>query len=299
VVHACLRSLAERGPLLVCLEDLHAADEATIELFHYLARQTRRLPLVLVATYRTDEAPADQPLAQAIAALRRERLADQVLLDAFNKVDADRLVLSLLDGAPSPALSEWLFATTDGNPLVLEQLVLALVETAQLRRTGDFWEATTDLQEAPRILSKVIARLLDELSPSCRQMLAMASVLGQSIERPVLLAALAPADESSVQRDLDESVRADALRKTLDGYVFRHPLLREAVYWDLSAPRRMLLHARAAQALEQVRGPNADVYADELARHFALAGQSTFIRAKALHYQTLASAEVAEVMGSS
>jgi DNA-binding SARP family transcriptional activator len=299
VVHACLRSLAERGPLLVCLEDLHAADEATIELFHYLARQTRRLPLVLVGTYRSDEAPVDQPLAQAIAALRRERLADQVLLDPLKKVDADRLVVSLLDGPPSPALSEWLFATTDGNPLVVEQLVLALSETAQLQRTGGFWEATTDLQAAPQILREVMARLLDNLSPTCRQMLATASVLGQSIERPVLVAALAPADEPSVQRDLDEAVRADVLRKSLDGYVFRHTLLREAVYWDLSAPRRMLLHARAAQALEHLRGPNADVYADELARHFALAGQSTFIRAKALHYQTLASAEVAELMRSS
>ena len=92
---------------------------------------------------------------------------------------------------------------------------------------------------------------------------------------------------------------ADVLRKTLDGHAFRHPLLREAVYWELSAPRRMLLHARAAQALEQLRGLNADVYADELARHFALAGQSTFIRAKALHYQTLANAEDAELMRSS
>jgi DNA-binding SARP family transcriptional activator len=299
VVHACLRRLAERGPLLVCLEDLHAADEATIELFHYLARQTRRLPLVLIATYRSDETPVDQPLAQAIAALRRERLADQVLLEPLEKVDAHRLVASLLDGPPSPVLSDWLFAATDGNPLVIEQLVLALSETAQLQRTGGVWEATTDLQAAPRILREVMARLLDELSPSCRQMLAMASVLGPSIEGRVLEAALAPADEVSVQRDVDESVRADVLRKTLDGYVFRHPLLREAIYWDLSAPRRMLLHARAAEVLEQLRGPSADVYADELARHFALAGQSTSIRAKALHYQTLASAEVAELMPSS
>jgi len=294
-----LRSLAERGPLLVILEDLHAADEATIELFHYLARQTRRLPLFLVATYRSDEAPADQPLAQAVAALRRERLVEQVVLDSLTRVEADRLVRSLIDGPPSPALSEWLFATTDGNPLVLEQLVLALVETAQLQQTGGFWEATTDLQEAPQILRKVIARLLDELSPSCRQMLAMAAVLGQNVDHSVLVAALAPANALSVQRDLDESVRADVLRKTLDGHAFRHPLLREAVYWELSAPRRMLLHARAAQVLEQLRGPSADVYSDELARHFGLAGQSTFIRAKALHYQTLANAEDAELMRSS
>jgi DNA-binding SARP family transcriptional activator len=298
-VHACLRSLAERGPVLVCLEDLHAADEATVELFHYLARQTRRLPLVLVATFRSDEVPADQPWAQAMAALRRERLADHLLLDSLGRADTDRLVTSLLDGPASQALGEWLFATTDGNPLLVEQVVLALSETGQLQRQNDFWESTTDLVVAPRIVREVIARRLDGLSPSCRQTLAMASVLGQSIERTALVAALAPADEPAIQRDLDESIRADVLRKSLDGYVFRHLLLREAVYWDLSAPRRMLLHARAGQVLEQLRGPTADAYADELAHHFALAGQSTFIRAKALHYQTLASPEVAELMRTS
>jgi predicted ATPase len=234
-----------------------------------------------------------------LAALRRERLADHLSLDSLNKVDADRLVTSLLDGPASPALGEWLFATTDGNPLLLEQVVLALGETAQLHRNGEFWEATTDLEVAPLTVREIIARRMYGLSQSCRKTLAMASVLGQNFERAVLVAALSPADEPSLQRDLDELVRTDVLRKTLDGYVFRHPLLREAVYWDLSAPRRMLLHGRAAQVLEQLRVPSAEAYANELAHHFALAGQSAVIRAKAVHYQALATGEVAELMRSS
>jgi DNA-binding SARP family transcriptional activator len=298
VIHACLRSLAERRRVLVCLEDLHSADEATIELFHYLARQTRRLPLVLVATYRTDEAPAEQLLAQTIAALRRERLVDHVLLDSLGRHDTDRLVALLLTGGTTTALGDWLFATTDGNPLVIEQVVLALSETDQLQRAGDVWESTTDLQATPRVVREVIAQRLHGLSPSCQQMLATASILGQTFDINILSAAFAQENESSVQRNLAESVRADVLRRTPGGYAFRHTLLHEAVYWGLSAPRRMLLHARAAEVLEQSLGPRADAYAGELAHHFTLAGQSPYVRSKALHYRTLAGGLAAELSRS-
>src|SRR5712691_11556242 len=147
-VHACLRSLAERGPVLVCLEDLHAADEATLQLFHYLTRQTRRLPLMLVASYRNEEAPANQPLAHMLTAMQRERLVQHVHVEALGREATDRLVTSLLEGSPSHGLSESLFSTTGGNTLFVEQLVLALSETGQLRRRGGVWHGTTDLQRS-------------------------------------------------------------------------------------------------------------------------------------------------------
>jgi DNA-binding SARP family transcriptional activator len=294
-IHACLRSLAEQAPVLVCLEDLHAADEATIQLFHYLARQTRRLPLVLIATYRTDEAPADGPLAQTAAAMSRERLAQRVLLGSLGRDETDRLATALLEGLPSRDLSESLYATTGGNPLFVEELLFALGEAGQLTQRGGVWHGTAELRGTPQIVREVIAQRLLRLSPSCREVLAMAAVLGQSFDYKVLLNAGEGDDEHSLLRDLDRAIGAHVLQETPTGYAFRHGLVRDAVYWELNAPRRMLLHARAGELIEQFHGEHADDYAAELARHFTLAGESVHVRAKALYYSMQAGRSAAKL----
>lgn len=294
-VHSLIRTLTGRGPVVLCLEDLHAADEATLQLFHYLARQTRRLPFVLLATYRSDEAPADQPLAQTLAAMVRERLVQQVRLPSLGRSETDRLLSMLLAGSPSEALGESLYATTGGNPLFVEQLVLALSETGQIHQRAGVWHGTAELHGAPQIVREVIAQRLARLAASCREMLAMASVLGQSFEHKVLLAAVEPVTEPVLLRDLDLAIGAHVLQETSSGYAFRHGLLREAVYWDLSAPRRMLLHAHAGELLERLRGDHAGDYAAELAHHFSLAGESPQIRSKTLHYSMLAGKRAADL----
>jgi DNA-binding SARP family transcriptional activator/Tfp pilus assembly protein PilF len=293
-VHACLRSLAESGPVLLCLEDLHAADEATLQLLHYLARQTRRLPLVMVATYRDDERPVE-PMAQTMATLMRERLAQSIKLSPLGPDDTHRMVVSLLDGSPSDALGESLYETTGGNPLFVEQLVLALEETGQLEQKAGVWHGTGELHGTPRIVREVIAQRLQQFDASSRELLDMASVLGQSFEHRVLLAAVASRDEASLLRDADRAITAQVLQDTPGGYAFRHALLRDAVYYDLSGPRRMLLHGHVAEVLEKVYGARADEHAAEIAYHFGLAGESSELRAKRLHYNLIAGRRAAQL----
>jgi predicted ATPase len=181
---------------------------------------------VLLATYRNDESPADEPLAQTLAAMLRERLVQQVRLNPLGRAETDRLLALLLEGSPSNALGESLFATTGGNPLFVEQLVLALSETAQLHQKSGEWHGKAELQGTPQIVREVIAQRLTRLAPSCRETLAMAAVLGQSVEHRVLLAALEPIDEPVVLRDLDLAIGAQVLQETPAGYAFRHGLLR-------------------------------------------------------------------------
>src|SRR5262249_15919573 len=194
----------------------------TLDLFHYLARQTRRLPLVLLGTFTSDDLSADQPLAQAIAALRREQLVEQVLLEPLGREATERLVTSLLQGKPSEPLTDWLFATTGGNPLFVEQLVLALSSNGQLELSSNRCHATTDLRQTPKLVGKLIARSLQRLSPSCQQTLALAAILGVRFDDSFLLAALSPVDEVSVQQDLNEAVSAQVLRRAPRGFAFRH-----------------------------------------------------------------------------
>jgi DNA-binding SARP family transcriptional activator/class 3 adenylate cyclase len=284
-VHACLRGLAEHGPVLLCLEDLHAADVATLELLHYLARQTRRLPLILLGTFRTEEAQTGQPLARLLVSLTRERLAERLRLAALDRDETSRLVTALLDGPASERLSQSLYETTEGNPLFLEQLVLALREEGRVDRRAGVWQQTGgERPGVPVIIREVIGRRLERLTESCLDTLNMAAVLGQTVAHEVLQAALQPRDESELLADLEEALGAQLLYETSNGYSFGHALLRQTVYWGLSGPRRMRLHARAGETLERLAGERAADQAAELAHHFGLAGDSPHLRAKVLRY---------------
>ncbi|MBV9323891.1 MAG: AAA family ATPase [Chloroflexi bacterium] len=253
-IHACLRGLAERDPVVLCLEDLHTADEPTLQLLHYLARQTRRLPFVLLATYQEDGA-ADQLLGQTVAALVRERLAQRLVLNPLGRDQTDHLVGLLLDGSPDQALGESVYATTGGNPLFVEELVLAMREAGLLEAAAGKWRLTGALETTPHIVREVIALRLQRLDSECREILAMASVLGRSFERRVLLAAMEPLAAADVLGHVDHAIRAHVLRTVRGGYAFYHALMREAVYSGMSGPRRRLLQARASEVRESTGSP--------------------------------------------
>jgi predicted ATPase len=287
VIHACLRTLAERGPLLVCLEDLQAADEPSLHLLHYLARQTRRLPIVFLASQRDEEA-ADQLLGQTVAAMLRERLAQQFVLGPLDRQQTNRLASLLLDGPPSQELGESLYGTSGGNPLFVEELVLALREGGQLERRAGAWHIPADVQGAPHAVREVIAQRVRRLDSDCRDVLALASVLGESFERAVLFAAVESLHETEVLACIDQASKAHVLRRTHDGYAFQHALIREAVYAEMTVPRRMLLHARAGEVLENLYGGSTEDHASRLAYHFSLAGDSQAVRARTLRYSLLA-----------
>lgn len=284
-VHAYLRSLAVAGPVMLCLEDVHAADAATLQLIHYLARQSRRLPLTLVCTYRTEEASSGQPLGRLQIALIRERLAEYLALGPLDREAVASLTASVLDGPASQDLTDVLYAASQGNPLFLEQLVLALREEGQVELREGVWQAVPapTSRGVPRLVREVVGQRLSHLSGRCRDTLEAAAILGQSVQYATL-AAMSPTAEADLLVDLEEAFDAHLLQEAASGYAFGHPLLREAVYWSVSPPKRMRLHARAAEAIEGVFGGRASDQSAELARHFGLAGQSPEVRAKALSY---------------
>ena len=136
-LHTYLRRLADPGPILLCIEDLHLADEATLELLRYLARRTRAVPVVLLGTFRADEVATGGPLAGFLAATQRESRAtglaiQQLMLDPLDRADTALLVESLLGDPTGEPLGASLYAASEGNPLFVEQLLLGLREEGQL-----------------------------------------------------------------------------------------------------------------------------------------------------------------------
>jgi DNA-binding SARP family transcriptional activator len=282
-LHMYLRRLAERQPVLLCLEDLHAADETTLATIVSLVQQLGHHRVVIVGTFRTDELRPGRPLPDWVTEIRR-RGAAQLDLRPLNRQHTDRMVASLLDGKPSDRLVDALHNTTDGNPLFVEQLVLALREEGRIDQRNGTWRQIGDISGVPTIIRDLIGQRLDRLSKQARQTLALASVMGRAFEYGALLAAAETDDEHDVMEALDEAFEALILHDTPTGYAFGHAMHREVVYARLTTGRKMMLHEKAGHGLERWAGDRANEHAAELARHFSLSARKPELRQKALYY---------------
>jgi DNA-binding SARP family transcriptional activator len=287
-VNAFVRALASRQPVVLCIEDLHAADTASIQLFGYLTRQTLQqasgLPVLLMATQR-DEGTVGETLGTELAALQRDRLVEVFALAPFNRTETSEFATSLLEGPTAQAFADWLHSATEGNPLFIEQFVLALREEGRLERRAGMWRSSDEQEGAfPRVIQDLILSRLERLPPRPRETLAIAAVLGQTVDYDVLLSMLHPREETGVLEDLAEAIDAHFLQEAPTGYAFAHDLVRQAIYQRMSSPRRMLLHARVAVELENLSVARRADYSSQLAHHFALAGHASEVRSKALAY---------------
>lgn len=295
---AFLRRASERTPVLLCLEDLHAADAATLQLFHYLSRQTRTSRVVIVGSFRTEELHPGGPLGQLVGALVRERLADHVVLRPLDEEETGSLIGSLVAGPATQLLKTFVYSATEGNPLFTEQLVLSLREEGRLNRLEDMQRVSSgQIGVLPKAMRDVIDERLGRLSTGGRQTLETAAVLGPAFDHGTLLDILRPADEAALLNDLDEAIRARVLREIPTGYAFGHALLQEGLYWGMTGPRRMLLHARAGEMLERASDEDVPERAARLAHHFTLASPSPSNRSKAFRY-SLQAGRAAAAVGS-
>jgi DNA-binding SARP family transcriptional activator len=297
-----LRRASERMPVLLCVEDLHAADAATLQLVHYLARQTRSARVALLGTFRAEEISAGSPLAQLLSALGRERLLERIELPPLDEADTGRMIADLLDGPVAGELTSSVYSVTEGNALFVEQLVLSLREKGQLDRLQGAWSpGSLDGSQLPTVIRDVIEQRVQHLGREGRAMLQIAAVLGPSFEyqslMDVSLAAGEPVDEGSLSKQLDEAIRAQVVRETATGYAFAHALVHQGLYLSISRTRRMLLHMRAGENIEQTNDRDVPERVGRLAEHFRLATPSPNNQSKAFRY-SLQAGRTAAALGS-
>ena len=260
-----LINVADHTPLLLFLDDLHWADDATLLLLQHLARRLTEASLLVVGAYRHTEVDDRHPLTPVLAELARQRLASSITLRPFEREEAGALVEAILGKAPATRVVDALFAAAAGNPFFTEELVRNIQE-----RGHDLADpqAAVDDWAIPQGVRHVIGRRLARLGDEANRVLTYSSVLGRDLTLPKV-AAVAGIDQDSALDLLDEALAAHVLREQGEGYAFAHPLIQETLYQGLSGPRRRQLHRRVGEALEALYG--ADLQAQnltELAHHF-------------------------------
>src|ERR1700716_488310 len=250
---ALLRIAAAQSGLLLVLEDLHWSDDSTRELLDYLTRRLRGVRVMVLGTYRADELNRKHPLAHLIQAWRRTKAANVIELKPLPADGIAGMVRAIFDETEiSAEFSDFLHERSEGNPLVLEELLKAAIDSGDIYRTETRWERK-GLEELrlPQTVRDTILLRLELLSPEQADILQTASVLGRSFSYPVLVAVSAH-DDRSVQPTRHASVQHQLLEEEpqdIGRYRFRHALTREAIYEDMIAPRRQELHGIAADVL--------------------------------------------------
>jgi DNA-binding SARP family transcriptional activator len=259
-----LRAAGESQPLVLVLDDLHAADEPSLLFLQFLARSLREAPVVVVGAYRDTE-PRRGALNEAIAEARREPITRHIRLGGLDE-DEVAAVVELIGGTrPREELATALCRETEGNPLFLGELVRLLASEGRLE------EAASDTRalSIPQGVREVIDQRLRHLSDDCKRLLSIASVLGREFR----LDALERVSEQPHERLLDLLDEAQAARVVVDipvgrgGLRFSHALIRDSLYGDLASGERLRLHRRAVESLEDLYRTERDAHLAELAYH--------------------------------
>jgi DNA-binding CsgD family transcriptional regulator len=287
--------LSRERPIIIVVEDLHWADEATLELFPHLARKLRGAPLLLVGTYRSDELHRRHPLRPILSELGRSRLAVDIALRRLSEEEVAEFLREAmrLDRLPTAEFRHAIFETCEGNPLFMEEVLRALVERGDVEYREGSWRRTKDVADIaiPDTLRDAILERFTPLPAETQNILRYAAVIGQDFDFD-LLRRVTGSDDAELVVALRASIDAQLVverpdDERTDRYSFRHALTRESILLELLKRERRRVHAIVGEAIESGAGEDRAAHAEELAYHFDEADDHE----RAFRYHDLAARE--------
>ncbi|THA69356.1 transcriptional regulator [Streptomyces sp. A0642] len=261
-----LGDLAVAAPVLLVLDDLHAADTGSYQLLSHLARRavTTRTDWRFAVTYRAEELSDVDPRRTALDTLVRQGLAHHVELGRLGRAEC----LAIAEDAGARTGLDRLWELSLGNPLF----------ALELARTLDEGTDPAELS-APEGVRQLVAARLARLDPAARRVVEAISVAGggtalsevmdvagHGLHPPLSAAEAADAVDAAVRASVVEERPVVVGGRPLPGLMFRHPLVRLTCYDGLSAARRRQLHSAYAEAVLRRRPDAVDTLASHLSR---------------------------------
>ena len=258
------RNLSARQPLVIVLDDLHWADQSSLRLLEFVVTALQRSAVYIVGTFREAEARTP-PLANTLATLARTPHLERLTLAGLSLDEVGDYVAAVT-GDPDPTLADSLHDRTAGNPFFVGELVRLLQDEGRLDGAGA--PVPVAVPEGVRdVLRTRLARLPDEAT----SVLTAGAIAGRDFDI-ALVAHVCGVDEDRALDLVEAAWMAGIVDESQDGFGhfrFAHELVREALVEDLSALRRMRLHHRIGEAIEELHGERNPGFLTECAHHFA------------------------------
>ena len=232
-------------PVLIILEDLHWADELSLDVLGHLAGRLAARPMLVAGAYRSDELYPALPMRELRARLLGQRLAEEFRLPRLG-LDQTAAMTSALLGRPAPAqVVAAIHDRSDGIPLHVEELLAAIDEDALTPQSG----AAVQAAAVPDTLGDAVLSRAQDLTARTREVASAAAVIGRSFDFD-LLTSISDTGPDEVAAALHELQDAYLVLPGADAvsFDFRHALIRDTLYTDTDLPLRRRLHERVAVA---------------------------------------------------
>jgi len=280
-VTTLVRLAAERAPLVLLLDDVHAFDAPSLMLLQFVARELRDARVMIVGCARREEPGANRELLHDLAAA-----AHRIPLRGLDVANVWRFAEHVAGRRPSGAFVAALQRATDGNPLFIDEL-LRLLEVERCDAEADALTGTG--WPIPDGARAMVRRRLAPLSPLAVKVLTIASVIGREFDL-TCLARVSGLPEPRVAHTLNEGLAAGIIAELAGQagrYIFGHALLRAAIYDAARPTSRARWHRQVAAFLEDRHRLDARSHLAELAYHY-VAGAAGGDRRKAVEYSARA-----------
>ncbi len=275
-----LRNGARTQPLVLVIDDLQWADTSTLMLLEFLAKELASSSIFVIGAYRDVDVQRDRALTAALPNLIHSG-AKQITLRGLDRPAVTQMSGDMLGQTPDSAFTDRLLERTRGNPFFVRELLRWLLAQDEQPKSTGFEAMHPDVPDSIRA---VILRQLEQLSPTCSEVLSVAAIVGRDFELP-LLERLCDQSAQELIEVLDEAIRMRLIeaRSRIGQYRFSHDLIAETLYNQQSAAQRIQLNHRVGQAIEEHFAHDLLSVSGQLARHFASApiGEN---REKAINY---------------
>ncbi len=251
-IRKLLEALAREEPLVMVIDDIHAAETTLLDLLDHLAETVETAPILMVCSARHELVDRHAEWSES----HRDRL---IILEPLSDDDSGRMIDQLLGNSGlDRGMVARVVAAAEGNPLFVEQMVSMLVDNGTLRRDGDRWVASglsADLVVPPTIHALLAARL-DDLAEDEREVVEPASVVGLVFAEDAVEHLIEEPRRPAVPIHLrllmrKQFIRPDRLDEE-DAYRFGHQLIRDTAYGSLLKRERVVLHRRFVDWADEV-----------------------------------------------
>lgn len=242
------------------LEDAHWADQTSLRLVAFLARRLRSASVSILLTARVEEVDLSPFTRSILAELGREPGLVDVALAPLAREKTLELVRALTGRADAdPDLEERVWRASEGNPLVVVETMRTLHERGPASPQGAL--------PIPEGVRRILGERLDRLTERPRELVGVAAVIGREFDLG-LLQEVAGLSTHELTAAMEELVRRRILHQDGEHIDFTHDRIRELAYDEVSEPRRRLLHAAVAAAIEGRHTPDLDAHRAALAGHY-------------------------------